>query len=464
MLNTLFYSLQPDEIPLTFSQQRIWILQTLYNDDVMYNNPRCFIVKGILDADAFFESLRVLIERHDALRFRLRIAKGRAPVQVIDRNPIIDIEQADLSHDLGSDKRERAWKIVRSAVVRPFCLDGGPMMRVLLVTLSRDEAIVLIVKHHLIIDNWAWGVFQNELMIVYSAKLHGREPSLPPLPRSYSDYARRQALSVTKEVLAGRREYWRDFFRDALVSETKAGPIPAKADHEDKLSYGVYVQNVPAQITEPCRVLAGRLQNTLFSIFLTGFSLLVSHLYRRSKTLLCVANANRREPGVDKIVGCFFTNVIFSVNVPAACKLSDLADNIRKDFIQARKAQEIPFEIFAEELALECTQKYKPPYPIYISYRPAGHDASFHLDQTQIETVKIPTGRYTHEDIALNIWESKSAEGLSWEIHWLWRKDLFDEQYIIKASAVLEALFCEIVKDDKAEALSLLAKVLKAQA
>jgi hypothetical protein len=72
------------KIPLSFPQQRIWFLQNLYNDHVMYNTLRCFRIKGLLDMEALQMTLHTLVARHDALRSRLHLFQDGSPYQVME--------------------------------------------------------------------------------------------------------------------------------------------------------------------------------------------------------------------------------------------------------------------------------------------------------------------------------------------------------------------------------------------
>lgn len=435
------------EIPLSFSQKRIWFLQNLYNDHVMYNTLRCFRINGFLDMDALQMTLQTLAVRHDVLRSRLHLSPDGSPFQVMDMEPHINIEYTDLRNSSRDDIRGLAEQIVQEAVVRPFKLYDENLFRVVVVMTDKSESMLLFVMHHLIADFSAWCLFLTEFAAVYAAKMTGRHPSLPALAWPYGDFAKNQALLLTEENITNQRKYWRDFFAEGSNPRQAACLLSQPVARAAPPSYASISQFIPSATIRACEIIAESRKCTLFTIYMAAIALLVSCLYRDSKVTLCTANANRRDPGAKQVIGCFFTNVIFSLDLRPDCKMSDLLHDVRKKFSDARQHQEMPFEMFAEDLALECTRQGRPPYRIYISYHNAADDDTFNLPDARLERVMFSTGRNTHEDIVFDFWEKLSDGKLCLELRWLWRTDVFDQKTIQKASTLFETLLSEIGKD-----------------
>ncbi|MGG4444259.1 phosphopantetheine-binding protein, partial [Brevibacillus fortis] len=55
-------------LPLSFAQQRLWFLDQLMPDSVLYNIPQAMRLLGDLNMEAWNKSLQVLIQRHESLR------------------------------------------------------------------------------------------------------------------------------------------------------------------------------------------------------------------------------------------------------------------------------------------------------------------------------------------------------------------------------------------------------------
>jgi hypothetical protein len=439
------------EIPLSFSQQRIWFLQNLYDDNVMYNVGKCYRINGHHDMDAMQATLNMLAVRHEPLRSRLQIAKDGYPFQVVEKEPRMNIEYTDLRNNFRDDIRALASQIMQEAVVRPFNLCTENMLRVVSVKLSESESMLVFVMHHIISDYFSRRLFNVEFTALYAAIKKGDKLSLPPLKFQYSDFAKEQERLLTGGNIAIRQKYWRDFFSNMKLPFSTV--CNGKTDNEPP-SYESAWQLLPPDTVQECKIIADSQKSTLFTVVLTAIALLVSHLYRDSKVMLCIANANRQIPGTEQLVGCFFTNVIIALNIRPEQKIAELIHQVRETFLHARKNQDMPFEMFAEDLNMECTKQRKPPYRVYISYRNSA-DIEISLPNADLEPLDFSTGRNTHEDIVFNFWEKMSEAGLCLDVGWLCRTDVFDTPTIKKVLMMLEALLKHIVKDVQADVRSL---------
>src|SRR5690349_4642861 len=71
-----------DGAPLSFAQQRIWLIHELDPGSYLYNVPRALHLTGKLDRVALESSLNEIVRRHEALRTTFRVESGQ-PVQII---------------------------------------------------------------------------------------------------------------------------------------------------------------------------------------------------------------------------------------------------------------------------------------------------------------------------------------------------------------------------------------------
>ncbi len=69
-------------LPLSFAQQRLWLLDRLDPGSPLYNVPRALRLAGILNVDALERALTEIVRRHEALRTTFPIIDEQ-PVQLI---------------------------------------------------------------------------------------------------------------------------------------------------------------------------------------------------------------------------------------------------------------------------------------------------------------------------------------------------------------------------------------------
>jgi hypothetical protein len=83
--------------PLSYAQQRMWLLDRLDPGNPAYNITRVIRLHGALSITALQESLREIVARHESLRTTFTEIEGE-PVQVIAANYVLEIPIIDLSH------------------------------------------------------------------------------------------------------------------------------------------------------------------------------------------------------------------------------------------------------------------------------------------------------------------------------------------------------------------------------
>ncbi len=83
------------DLPLSFSQERLWFLEQLQPGTAVYHIPNAVRMSGTLDVAALRRSLAEVVRRHEALRTVFAVRGGR-PVQVIREDlqpalPLVDL-------------------------------------------------------------------------------------------------------------------------------------------------------------------------------------------------------------------------------------------------------------------------------------------------------------------------------------------------------------------------------------
>jgi len=419
-----------ERIPLSFSQYRVWQLQQLYRDNVMYNLPRAFHVRGPLDPEAVRAALLALALRHEPLRTRIASDPDGFPFQRIEREPVLDFGSVDLTGQAPAV----ADRLLKEAVVAPFDLGRGTL-RGRCLRLGPDDWRLLFVVHHIAADDGSWRPLLSDFTALYTAAVAGRAASLAPLPLAYSTLARSEWQSLTEDRMAQALAYWREFF--AADPGSEAGPVDGE---HGSVHYQTLPQSIAAATVAGCKAAASRQGGSLFTLVLAAIAKLVGQLYSEPRPLVCLATGNRQTAEVQPLVGCFFTNLIVRLEGGPERDLAALLGRARAAIARAREAQHLAFELFARDLDLAATGQRRPPYRVYVSYRNSDMVTELALPGAHVEPVRVGTGRNTREDLVFDLWERGPQAEAGLDLDWLWREDRFVPQTIEDAASRLRSL------------------------
>nr|ASV46658.1 hypothetical protein [uncultured bacterium] len=214
--------------PLSFSQQRLWLLDRLDPGSPVYNVPAVVRLSGALDRGALHRALEEIVRRHDALRTTVGMRDGE-PVQVVAPAGPVPLPLDDLTAAGDGGRSAGLAEVEREEARRPFDLARGPLFRARLVRVAEDDHVLLLTMHHVVADGWSLEVLFRELAALYAALAAGRPSPLPDLPVRFADFAFAQREHIRGQALASLLDYWVPRLRGAPPAGAPGGPAPPGA-------------------------------------------------------------------------------------------------------------------------------------------------------------------------------------------------------------------------------------------
>ncbi len=159
---------RPAHLPLSYAQERLWLLEQIEALGPAYNIPAGVRLIGTFDAAAFEAALDEIVRRHETLRTRFAVANGGV-WQVIDPPGAFRLERFDLSGSAPAAREADAETIARAFATRPFDLERGPPFRAALLRLGDSEHVAVVVMHHIVSDGWSRSILIQEIGATYAA-------------------------------------------------------------------------------------------------------------------------------------------------------------------------------------------------------------------------------------------------------------------------------------------------------
>ncbi|WP_260616815.1 condensation domain-containing protein, partial [Streptomyces sp. WAC05950] len=270
-------------IPVSYAQQRLWLIDQIEGPTALYNLPFAVRLRGTLDTDALRAATADVVARHEALRTVFPV-DGGVPVQRIlpSAEAEIAFETVDCAPGQYPALRDRA-------AARTFDLSAELPIRVTVFSLtdarpapaSAAEHVLLVVLHHIAGDGWSLGPLLRDLATAYAARRAGRAPDWEPLPVQYADYTlwQRELLGDESDpgsVLSRQLDHWREALAglpEELELPTDRPRPPAPTGAADAVPFG-YGPELHAALAG----LARRHRATLFSVLQAGLAALFTRL------------------------------------------------------------------------------------------------------------------------------------------------------------------------------------------
>ncbi|HEY0095594.1 MAG TPA: condensation domain-containing protein, partial [Archangium sp.] len=334
-------------LPLSFSQQRLWFLDQMEPGSATYNIPAAFRLSGLLDLPALQHAFLSLSQRHESLRTTFQPGQ-LGPVQVISTTPSVPMPNVDLQALPESEREAEVRRLVLEEAQTPFDLARGPLLRVRLLTLARDEHVLLLTLHHIVADGWSMGVLIHELATFYEAFTTGRAPRLPELPVQYADYAVWQREWLRGEALEAQLSFWKQQLAGApaALELPTDKPRPAVQTFEG----ATHRFQLSRELADALHALCRREGVTPFMALLAAFQVLLSRYSGQDD--LCVGSpiAGRRHAELEGLIGFFVNTLVLRTRLDSALSFRELLARVREVTLGAYAHQDVPFEKLVEAL------------------------------------------------------------------------------------------------------------------
>jgi amino acid adenylation domain-containing protein len=394
------------ELPLSFSQERLWFLERLAPGQAVYHMPAALWLRGVVDVGALERALTEVVRRHESLRTTFPEVDGR-PVQcVLDGAPPA-FEVVDLS---GLGATETALDIVATEARRPFDLTAGPLLRVLLLRCAADEHLLALYLHHIVSDGWSMRVLLREVETLYAGFAAGRTPVLSELPVQYPDYAVWQRRWLEGEELERQLAFWRRH----LAGAPEALDLPTDHSRPAIQLYRGAAEPLawPEDLVADLRAAAHREGATLFMVVLAGFATLLSRYGGQEDLLVGTPVANRRRTEVEGLIGFFVNTLPLRVGLEGGPTSRELLARVREAALEMYAHQDVPFERLVEELRPRRDLSRSPLFQVMLALEDGALERLSlpGVDWSLVPAERLHTGTSKFE---LSLLLSPAASGLA---------------------------------------------------
>ncbi|WP_299005771.1 non-ribosomal peptide synthetase [uncultured Shewanella sp.] len=436
------------ESSLSFAQERLWFIERFERGSDLYHMPYFVRLKTHVDEGMLLRSINLIAKRHTVLFSTYHeTIEGEGYTQVLaqmleqgleyDYHQLFDpIEVAE--REVAESEQSELQALVARHIHCPFDLSCEPPVKLYRydVTSSEDkvERYLLIMLHHIAFDGWSIGVFFKELIESYAALAEGRQPNLPNLSITYSDYARWQREYLQGEVLADELNYWRE-----QLAEYETLQLPTDFSRPEQLDYrgGQLTQRLTSDLSGQLRALAKNNNTTLFTVMLSGFYVLLSQLSNQRDIIIGTPSDNRHHSQTHDLIGFFVNTLAVRVQVEPDLSVQALIERVRSCVQDAKVHQELPFEKLVSEIDVERDLSRHPVFQVMFSVQRFGaEEMAVQAANALFEPVQKENASFTPAKFDLSVFVDDSGESLP--MTWEYAISLFTEASIQRFSGMYQ--------------------------
>ncbi|MEH1970996.1 non-ribosomal peptide synthase/polyketide synthase [Nostoc sp.] len=426
------------ELPLSYSQTRLWFLDQFDPNSAFYNIPIALRLVGSLKVAALEQSLQEIIARHEALRTNFITVDGK-PSQIIQTETNWTVSVVDWKHLSPTEQEIASQQLAQQQAIQPFELATQALVRATLVVLSETEHILLMCMHHIVSDGWSMGVFVQELAALYSAYSQGQTSPLAPLPIQYADFAIWQRQWLQGDILQKQLSYWEKQLADApaLLSLPTDRPRPAV----QTFAGATQQFELSIELTSKLTRLSQEQGVTLFMTLLAAFDTLLYRYTEQEDILVGTPIANRNRGEIEGLIGFFVNTLVLRTDLSGNPSFSELLTRVRQMAMEAYSHQDLPFEMLVETLQPERDLSHAPLFQVDFLLQ---NDPLSEVELTGLNVTSLPIESATAKfDLTLAMAIAPTGMVGVWE----YNTDLFDASTIARMAGHFVTLLEAIVEN-----------------
>ena len=340
-----------DQHPLTFAQQRFWLLNQLGQTDAFLHVPVWLELNGNVDKDKLQDACNQLLQLHPALRTSFA-ATSESISQTICKDAELTVETLTAGEDWGKQRNE--------FVSRSFDLSRPPLMRVAMTQRSEASFRIDFVFHHIICDAGSVEILLGDLQKIYNQQT-------PPTPSlRYVDFAAWEQTPQQQSSLEQGTNYWRNRLTDIPSQITLPSPDRSIAPTDNSM----LTLDLDPELTRNIQQAALAADVTSSMLFLVAFEHVLARYAGCNDIAISIPTSNRPASDLDRTIGCFVNPFVYRKKTTADEILADSIALARKNLLADLENARVPFQKVVEAVEHDRTSGRMPLSQVMFLYQP----------------------------------------------------------------------------------------------
>ncbi|MBB4911643.1 non-ribosomal peptide synthetase [Actinophytocola algeriensis] len=411
--------------PPSVMQERLWILEELdrgadaHAATGRYHLAGALRLTGELDEAALNRAVAALVDRHTTLRTVLADDDGVLTQRVRDHVEV-PVTRTALTGATAEERRAEAVGVVAGEANTPMDLTEGPLLRLRLLELDRDDAVLVLTLHHIVGDGWSMEVLKRDLAHFYAQETgQAPETGLPELEVTYDQFARWQRHRLDNGDLDDSIAHWCKQLENLPtltlpMTRHVAGQPSGLADRVGTV--------VGDRLRSDIERLASDSGATVFMVLAAALQVTLGRLAGQDDFAIGAPIAGRGRREVSDLIGFFINSVVLRADLTGDPSFAAVLDRVRTATLDAYEHQDVPFETLVGRLAPERDLTTTPLFQVYLNMlNIPPHEVA--LPGLSVEEFSVPEIG-TKFDLSFYVRTEESGLGLDL----VYAADRFDEE------------------------------------
>ncbi|MEW4568920.1 amino acid adenylation domain-containing protein [Tautonia sp. JC769] len=358
---------RPERAPLSFVQERLWLLGQLSIPPTTFQKTRAIRISGPLDADRLRNAWLELLRRHEVLRSRIEIAEGAPSTVVVD----VDDCPSLIVHDQGGwpDACAESDRLLMEQARQPFDLEADLPIRATLIRVSDEDHLLVLSFHRIAADPPSEAIILRDLGTSYRALDDSQAVcGFTSLPRQYRDYAAWQRSPAQDEARRQSLEYWTDRLANA------PGPLELPFDRPRQADPGTSTARLSWPLDGPrldhLRALGDAEGVPIATVILAGFEILLARMAGTVDLIVGYPVDGRNHPDLGEAVGPFTDVLPLHADLSGRPTFRELVSRNHAWIHEARSHHLLPPEVLVETIRPVRSPAHDSPVTVQFAVEP----------------------------------------------------------------------------------------------
>ncbi|MBF0274774.1 MAG: AMP-binding protein, partial [Nitrospinae bacterium] len=353
-------------VPLSFAQEKFFLLQTIHPESGQFNLSEAIKITGEFDKNMVQNIFKKVLDRYEIVRSTFWNEEG-FPVQLIMLDYLFTISSIDLQAMPESDRLAEVQKSIEEEIWTPFNLLECPLLRVTVYSINPDEHILLLVVHPIIGDYRSLTVILEDFTKAYKQKIMGNDIELINYRVQFADYTAWKKKIFNSELFVQQLNYWRRVLRNIpgclqLPTDFKRPTI--------KSGKGAQIQfDLGAEITEGIFMLSKKEEVTPFMVTITALYILLNRYSGEQDICIGTPYDNRNFREIKRLIGCFENTIALRIQSDPKQSFTNLLKEVKTVVMDAFKNCNIPFEKVIDTVKPTRSLAFSPLFQVVFHYR-----------------------------------------------------------------------------------------------